>query len=219
MAGQFDSINRMPVWQKLVAFVFIGAMIIAAWYFVFWTVAEEGLARAQADLDKAIAERDGLVERKKNFLEEQKADEAREREVLAKMEVLPMSSTTIDNLMQTFQQEANYVGFSVDSWTKEPEEKQDFYARLPVKVQGAGTWSQTAEFFRKITELKQIVSVENLSMSAKRTSDDPDGHPKLQLEFEVATYRFLSEDERAAGGGGGGSKPGSKRSRTNRSGK
>lgn len=198
MAGPLDSIEKMPIWQRIVTFFFVAVLICAGWYFLFWTEAVDANASAVGGLKKA---EDGLVAlqtRKENFLQEQREHEKREEDFNGKMEVLPMSSSTIDNLMQTFQQQASIGGFSVDTWTPEPEEKQDFYARLPIKVQATGTWGQTAEFFRKVSELKQIVSVENIAMTATRTADDPGGHPVLGVEFEVATYRFLSEEERGA---------------------
>ena len=104
------------------------------------------------------------------------------------------------NLMHTFSAKANIGGFTVEGWTNEPEERQDFYARLPIKVQATGTWVQTAEFFRKVSELKQIVSIENLALSVVRDKEDPGAHPILKVDFEAATYRFLSDDERSSGG-------------------
>ncbi len=199
MAGPFDSIDKMPIWQRIIAFVVIAVLIVAAWYFLFWTDSVDKYGSAQTALNKATEELTALETRKENFLQEQREHEKREEEFNSKMEVLPMSPSTIDNLMQTFQQQANSGGFSVDSWTPEPEERQDFYARLPIKVQANGSWGQTAEFFRKVSDLKQIVSVENIALNVKRDVDDPGGHPSLDVEFEVATYRFLSDEERAAG--------------------
>lgn len=199
MAGPLDSIDKMPIWQRIVTFVVIAVLIVAAWYFIFWTASVANYGSATTALGKAKTVLAGLETRKANFLEEQREHEQREEEFTAKMEVLPMSSSTIDNLMQTFQQQANIGGFSVETWSPEPEERQDFYARLPIKVLAKGSWGQTAEFFRKVAELKQIVSVENIALDVKRSSDDPGGHPELDVEFEVATYRFLSDEERQSG--------------------
>ncbi|MBL4687754.1 MAG: type 4a pilus biogenesis protein PilO [Nannocystaceae bacterium] len=199
MAGPLDSIDKMPIWQRIVTFAVIAVLIVAVWYFIFWTASVASYGSATTALGKAKTELIALESRKANFLEEQREHEQREEEFTAKMEVLPMSASTIDNLMQTFQQQANIGGFSVETWSPEPEERQDFYARLPIKVLAKGSWGQTAEFFRKVAELKQIVSVENITLEVKRSSDDPGGHPQLDVEFEVATYRFLSDEERQSG--------------------
>jgi type IV pilus assembly protein PilO len=94
------------------------------------------------------------------------------------------------------------VGMTVESWTNEPETRQDIYARMPIKVRATGTWSQVGEFFRQVTELKQIVSVDGLSLKTKAT--DQGTNPLLSVEFEAATYRFLTEEERAAAPPAGG---------------
>lgn len=211
MAGATDSIDKMPVWQRVAAFVLIAVLIAVGWYVLFWTEATKTHEDAETAVAAANKKLEDLKVRKENFVQEQRDHEKRETEFNAKMEVLPMSSSTIDNLMQTFQQQANIGGFSVESWTPESEEKQDFYARLPIAVKAKGTWGQTAEFFRKVSELKQIVSVENIALKAKRKDADPGGHPILDVEFEVATYRFLSDAERADGAAA--SSRGSKRKR------
>jgi Tfp pilus assembly protein PilO len=73
---------------------------------------------------------------------------------------------------------------------------------MPIKVQASGTWAQVGEFFRRVSELKRIVSVDGLSLALaeKNTKDkDREGgeqHPALKVEFEAATYRFLTDAER-----------------------
>jgi type IV pilus assembly protein PilO len=87
---------------------------------------------------------------------------------------------------------------SVESWTNEPEEFEDFYVRMPIKVRASGTWSQVGEFFRRVSELKRIVSVDKLSLAAKGSTADAElgAAPVLEVEFEAATYRFMTDAER-----------------------
>ena len=92
------------------------------------------------------------------------------------------------------------MGLSFDSWTNETEQRQDFYARLPIKVKARGAWPQIGEFFRQLSELRQIVSVENIVLENTATDQEkgePGEHPVLEISFEAATYRFLSEEERS----------------------
>lgn len=197
MADLTEGFERMPIWQKLLLFFVGSAAIVGIWWFLFYADVLEGRASAEQALTKADAELERVKTRKANFLEEQRKHEQREQDFNEKMKVLPMSTSTVDNLMQTFQQRARMVGMSVESWTNEAEERQDFYARLPIRVQARGTWAQVGEFFRRVSELEQIVSIENLEFKAK-APDEPGGHPNLEVEFEAATYRFLSAEERTA---------------------
>lgn len=198
MASTFEGVDKLPVWQRLMVWLVVAAAIVAGWWFLFYVDAVTAREAAEAGLAKATGELERLEKRKENFLEEQRQHEEREAKLRERMEVLPMNASTVDNLMQTFQQKARQVGMSFDSWTNEPEQRQDFYARLPIKVKARGTWPQVGEFFRQISELRQIVSVENISIENANAKGEPGEHPVLEIAFEAATYRFLSEQERTA---------------------
>jgi type IV pilus assembly protein PilO len=201
MATVFDGVDKLPVWQRLFVWLVVAAAIVGGWWFLFYVDAVAAREAAEQGLTKSTTELERLEKRKENFLEEQRQHEEREAKFRERMEVLPMNASTVDNLMQTFQQKARQVGLSFDSWTNETEQRQDFYARLPIKVKARGTWPQTGEFFRQLSELRQIVSVENIIVENTASSGDagePGEHPALEISFEAATYRFLSEAERSA---------------------
>ncbi len=200
MASAFDGVDKLPIWQKLVVWVLVAVAVVAGWWFLFYVDAVSAREGAEQGLAKATAELERLEKRKENFLEEQREHEAREAEFRAEMEVLPMTASTVDNLMQTFQQKARQVGLSFDSWTNEAAQRQEFSERLAVKVKARGTWPQIGEFFRQLSELKQIMSVENLAIDDKDSGrvGEAGDHPVLELAFEAVTYRYLSEQERTA---------------------
>ena len=201
----FDALGKLPIWQRLLLFFFIAAGIVAVWYFLFYLDAVAGRGAADTALVNAQKELADIQKSRDNFDAEQKAIAAEEKELEANREVLPLNASTVDNLMQTFQQQSRLVGMTVESWTNEPEELEDFYARMPIKVRATGTWAQVGEFFRRVSELKRIVSVDGLSLAlvdkaaAKDKDKEPgDQHPSLKVEFEAATYRFLTDAEREA---------------------
>lgn len=198
MASAFDGVDKLPVWQRLLVWLLVAAAVVAGWWFLFYVDAVAAREGAETGLAKASAELERLEKRKENFLEEQRQHEEREAKFRETMEVLPMNASAVDNLMQTFQQKARQVGLSFDSWTNDAAQRQDFYERLPVKVKARGTWPQIGEFFRQLAELKQIVSVENMVVENTVDQGEPGEHPVLEVAFEAATYRFLSEAERSA---------------------
>jgi type IV pilus assembly protein PilO len=176
---------------------------VGAWWFFFYSDTQIAKQTAEEAVVKANAELERVKKRKANFLEEQRQHEQAERDLAEMRKAVPMSTTTVDNLMQTFQQRARMVGMSVDSWNNEAEERQDFYARLPIRVKATGTWPQAAEFFRRVLELEQIVGIENLSLQVekgKNRDEEPGNSPLLSIEFEAATYRLLSAEERTGQG-------------------
>lgn len=195
----FDSFDKVPAWQKTLMLVLGAGAVLAIWYFVFYADAVESRIAAKKSVNTAQVELDRVTKEKEDFIKRQADFSEVESQLGKKMEVLPMSVSTVDNLMQTFQQQARLVGLTVQSWTPEGETKEDYYARLPIKVQAGGTWAQTGEFFRRVSELDRIVSVDKLSLRAQKGEEVE--HPGLEVSFEAATYRFLSDEERTANTG------------------
>jgi type IV pilus assembly protein PilO len=193
----FDALGKLPVWQRILAWIVGAGVLLGLWYFVFWedavsthAAADQALVKAQTELQTVKGSQAKHEERKKAIAEA-------EQRVASQREVLPLNASSVDNLMQTFQQQSRLVGMSVDSWTNEPEELEDFYARMPIKVRASGTWSQVGEFFRRVSELKRIVSVDGLSLSMRSGAEaEPGAAPALEVEFQAATYRFMTDAER-----------------------
>jgi type IV pilus assembly protein PilO len=198
--ADFEFIERLPIWQRLVVFAVLAGLVTAGWYFVFYEDAANNYASAQRSLEQQREELARVKKAKEDFLERRRKQAELEAALNKQIEILPMSASTVDNLMQTFQQQARLVGLTVESWTPKPEEKQDFYARLPIEVRATGSWPQAGEFFRRVHELDRIVSVDNLELKLKGKSEGREQglSPDLELSFEAATYRFLSDEERAA---------------------
>ncbi|MGH1346799.1 MAG: type 4a pilus biogenesis protein PilO [Nannocystales bacterium] len=200
-----EQFAKLPIWQRIVLFVVVGALVIAGWFFLLYQDAVAAHEGAKKAVVKAEAELVRVTKEQENFLERQRKQADIEAQLQQKVAVLPTSKSSLDNLMQTFQQQARLVGLTVESWTPEPEQKEDFYARLPVKVRATGTWTQAGEFFRRMYELGRenkgrIVSVDQLVLNNKSAgkAEAGEGAPLLEISFEAATYRFLTEAERTA---------------------
>lgn len=200
MATSIEAFEKLPVWQRALLFVGGILVVIAGWYFLFFQDAAAEREAAQGALEKSKSELAALEVKKKNFLERQRKQAEIEAALHEKIEVLPMSIASVDNLMQTFQQQARLVGMTVESWTPGAENKEDYYARLPVQVRATGTWTQIGEFFRRISELDRIVSVDKISLTRHRDrqADPAATESLLAVTFEAATYRFLTEAERTS---------------------
>jgi Tfp pilus assembly protein PilO len=97
--------------------------------------------------------------------------------------------------MRKFQQQGRLVGVSIENWTPSGEQKLDFYAKMPVDITAQGTWLQFGEFFRRISEMEQIVNIEGVGMKTESSKDD--ASLTLTVRFMASTFRFLDESERS----------------------
>jgi Tfp pilus assembly protein PilO len=215
MASMLDSVDKMPAWQRLVVWLAISVALVAVWYFLFYMDVVDERAGAEQGLSKPKTELERVKEKQTNFIEEQREHEKREAQFREEMEILPMNASTVENLMGTFQQKARQVGLSFDKWSNEPEQRQGLHSRLPIKVQASGTWAQAGEFFRQLSELQQIVSVENIQIKGGDAPEEGQEHSTLEFEFDAATYRFIGEEERK---GAKGAAKGAKSSRRGKKG-
>jgi type IV pilus assembly protein PilO len=189
-----DQLEKYPAWQLALAWVLGGALVISGWYFLYFSDALDAKAQAEAAVDKAEADLVAAKDNLANYEERAKQQAEADRELKRKLEIVPVDSSTIDHLMSTFQREARGVGLGIERWTPKPEERHDFYAKIPVEVTAVGTWHQAGEFFRRVSEMKQIVNVEGVKLKLGKDFADS-GFPLLQIDFVASTFRLLTEDE------------------------
>lgn len=194
-----DQLDKYPAWQLALAWLLGGALVVGGWYFLYFSdivaekvSAEAGVTKAEADLQTA---KDNLS----NYEERVKEQAALDRELKKTLEVVPVDSSTIDHLMSTFQREARGVGLGIEAWSPQSEMFFDFYAKIPVEVTAVGTWHEIGEFFRRVSEMKQIVNVEEVKMKLGKDFDDS-GFPLIQVDFVASTFRLLTDAEQTNGG-------------------
>lgn len=189
-----DQLEKYPVWQLILAWVLGAALVVAGWYFLYFSDALAEQAKAEAAQTKAEADLVAAKDNLANYEQRVKEQAERDKELKRKLEVVPVDSSTIDHLMSTFQREARGVGLAIEKWSPQPEERFDFYAKIPVEVTAVGTWHEVGEFFRRVSEMKQIVNVEQVEMKLGKDFED-NGFPLLEVDFTASTFRLLTDDE------------------------
>jgi type IV pilus assembly protein PilO len=194
MAKGLDAITSLPPWQMGLVFVLGSGLLGAGWYTLYYEDAVNERTSAESGLAKAKAELATMDEKLANFEQEMAQAAEDEKEIEAAKSVLPLTDATIDHLMREFQQQARLVGLNLERWSPGGEKKLDFYAKMPVEIEATGTWHQAGEFFRRVSELQQIVTVENVKF---KSGKDLEGtHRILELDFTASTFRFLADNER-----------------------
>jgi type IV pilus assembly protein PilO len=79
----------------------------------------------------------------------------------------------------------------------EPAEEhvEQYFVRVPVRLQVTGTYLALARFFRAVSQLPRVINMENISLSEPT---DHDGEIRLRARFLATTFRSLNEAEQAA---------------------
>lgn len=198
MSLELEKLADVPGWKLALGWLGVSALLVAGWHTLYYSDAVDARDQEKRTVARAKAEREELEAKLAGFEEEMEKAARDQKEIDAILEVLPMSSAAVDHMMRTFQQQGRLVGLNFDRWSPQPEVKAQFYAETSVKVQASGSWNQFGEFFRRISELKKIVSIRDLTLSMGARKGRDQGSPRLDVSFTATTYRFLTDQERNA---------------------
>jgi type IV pilus assembly protein PilO len=203
-ALDFKDIGRWPfLFRALgVGLVFVVAAVALVWYFV--TGANGNLP----ELRKAEAEQKSLwntfdeKQRKAANLEAYRQQLAEiERTFGAMLRQLP-GKTEVPSLLVDISQTGLAAGLQERLFQPSGENKKDFYAELPIKIQLTGGYHEFGLFVSGIAALPRIVTLHDIEISrgATRSSSRnraPAPTDDLTMSLTAKTYRYLEEGELA----------------------
>lgn len=197
MAIELEKLAEVPAWKLALSWVGVSVLLVGGWYTLYYSDAVDARDQEKQTVARSKAEREELEGKLAGFEQEMEKAARDQKEIDAILEVLPMSSASVDHMMRTFQQQGRLVGLQFNRWSPQPEVKEQFYAKTSVQVESTGSWNQFGEFFRRISELKKIVSIHDLQLRVGSKKGHEKGAPRLSVKFTATTYRFLTDQERS----------------------
>jgi len=84
----------------------------------------------------------------------------RQRELV---KILPID-TEYPAFLSSVQNVANVAGIALTAWSPMPEVPDQFYSRVPMKLQLTGRYHQVAKFFQGVGQLDRVINMENISL-------------------------------------------------------
>ncbi len=174
------------------------AMLIlpaAGYYIVFHS---EIQSEINAEGQKHVGLKDDLTAAKKAEHAYQKdLQELRERERNRRelVKILP-ATTEYPAFLSSIQNVANLVGVELQAWTPLEEVPEEFYARVPMRLELVGRFHHLAKFFYNVGQLERIINMENISLEKPEVVDG-----EIRLHAEVLATAFHAVDETVDDGG------------------
>lgn len=174
----------------------IGALMLVlpavGYYIVFHSEiqAEINAARAKKqnlDQELEIAEKAEHAFRKD--LEELRERERRKSELV---KILPVA-TEYPAFLASVQNVANLVGVELTAWTPRDEIPEEFYARVPMKIELSGRYHRLAKFFYNVGQIERIINMENIHLSEPEVTEG-----EVHLKVSVLATAFHALDESIA---------------------
>lgn len=161
MARAESALAKLP----LPARIGIGGGLLGVAFVAYFVIFYGDLASSiKAAESKEKQLREQLAQARKAEFEYQKdlsdlADRQQRQRELNK--ILP-TTTEYPAFLSSIQNVANGAGVALTAWTPSPEVTEQFYARVPMKLELLGRYHQVAKFFYGVGQLDRITNVENI---------------------------------------------------------
>ncbi|HVJ18267.1 MAG TPA: type 4a pilus biogenesis protein PilO [Polyangiaceae bacterium] len=194
MARAETALSKLPLAAK----IGIGAGLLAVTFVAYFVIFYGDLASSiKAAESKEKQLREQLAQARKAEFEYQKdlndlaERQQRQREL---NKILP-TSTEYPAFLSSIQNVANVAGVALTAWTPNPEVTQQFYARVPMKLELVGRYHQVAKFFYGVGQLDRITNVENIVIKdPKEQGEDI----IVRVEALATAFRAVDEAQAAA---------------------
>lgn len=187
----FNTFMRIPLIFKILGVVVVYLISFVVFYFLFLIPEQE----EQEALKKQISQLEFDLEEKKKLVgdlaEYKREVEKLDQDLQRALKLLP-DRAEIPSLLQKISSLAKKSNLEILSFTPLKENRQNFYAKVPVDLRLSGSFMEVTHFFDAIGKLSRIVNIDNYAMSiigAKNNS----AKKMLNVSCRATTFRFVNK--------------------------
>jgi type IV pilus assembly protein PilO len=191
LTGQdvLNTVNKAPLGQKLgFLAVLIAIVTLGNWYF-FVDPAQTQIQQRQATLrtlEDELIQKQSIANNLAQFKHEK---EILERRLAQALTELP-NEANIDDLIRSLSEIGTKSGLVINNIEPQAEQKQSFYASIPIVMSVTGNYHEIGVFLDSISKLARIVNVTNIKMGTPKTVNEK---LVVQASYIATTFRFLPE--------------------------
>jgi type IV pilus assembly protein PilO len=181
-----DSLAKLPLAAKIGVGAAVLALAGVAYYVVLYGELDSQIQAAKSreqQLSADLAEARKAEYAYQKDLAELTDRQQRQREL---NKVLPVASE-YPAFLSAVQNVANVAGVQLSAWTPSAEVSEQFYARVPMKLEIVGRFHQIAKFFHGVSQLDRVINLENVNL----------GKPELKGEDVLVHAEVLATAFRA----------------------
>ncbi len=172
----------------------VAAAVGAAYYFL-------GYEQVQASITNQRQRQSSLESQTRNANRDLRAynDDVAELERLRsfareQQRVLP-DNPDIPGFLDAIHRTATENGLTIKLVLPEPSVVEQYYVRIPVRVEVNGSFLEIARFFRTIGQQPRVINMENIALSTPVTAAD--GKVRVDARMQATTFRALNAQEQA----------------------
>lgn len=186
-----SALSRMPMPARIgisAGLLILGAL---AYYVVFYS-------DISGKIEQEVARRPGLeadlkaAKKAEAAYQKDLEEVAKRRERAHELNKILPSTTEYPAFLSSVQSVANMSGIELVAWTPQPEVREKYYARVPMKLTLRGRFHQVAKFFYGIGQNDRIMNMENISLSKPELVDQD---IYLSVTGLATAFRALGAEE------------------------
>jgi type IV pilus assembly protein PilO len=188
-----DKIFKLPLAQKVIILIAVNIILLGLFYYFFYNSKLEEASTLQEELTKLQAKH---AEQKKVIADLPKWRKENEELKVKFKELLKLLPNTkeIPSLLTNISYLAQDCGLEILLFQPQKEIVRGFYADIPVDMQVLGDYHNIGHFFDKVSKLKRIVNIADLTISTEKKKRADSDKPKLNSKFKVITFKFIEKD-------------------------
>lgn len=189
MEQLIDKISKAPPAAKYGGILAVLVVLTAANYFLMVQPTEDAIAVQRMQLTKleqSLGEKKAIAQ---NLNERRKEMDELEQKLAEALTQLP-AEKDIDELMRQLNDIGKKSGLEISKIEPGAEAKEQFFSRIPVKMEVVGNYHEIAMFFQEVANMRRIVNVNNIKLGSPDLKGDK---VILKSEFMATTFRFLDQ--------------------------
>ena len=164
-------LSRVPTWGKLVAGVIGTILTVGVYWFFFYSDVSakiEGANRQKDQLRKDLATQQ---QAQASYFADRDELAVREQRARELNQVLPAEAQE-DAFLSSVQSASNAAGIDLKGYAPQEEVAQNFYAKIPMKLEVTGRFQQIAKFTYELGKSDRIINVENIELTDPKEVGD-----------------------------------------------
>jgi type IV pilus assembly protein PilO len=184
-----NAVNKAPLTHKLAAVAIIAGGLTAANYFLVVSPDIEQIQRQHAvlrQLEEELIQKQSIANNLAQFKHEKEILERRLQQALTE---LP-NEANIDELIRSFAEVATKSGLTINDIQPQPEQRQSFYASIPIVMAVTGNYHEIGVFLDSLSKLARIVNVTNIKMGTPKMTGEK---LAINAQYVATTFRFLPD--------------------------
>ena len=187
MEQLIDKLVRAPWSTKIGSLAAVVLVLCGAVYLLGVQPAQDEIATTDADLKRLEGEYIDKQQIANNLNQYRKEKEVLEQRLQEALTELP-NEAAIDDLLRQLNDLGAKSGLEIITVEPGAEVPDQFFARIPIKMQVVGNYHEVAVFFDSVGKLKRIVNVSevNLKTPTKRAEKIV-----VNADYVATTFRFL----------------------------